>query len=209
MTKASAWWTIGLVSLSMLGVIPAAHARNLAAEGFAQRLIDEGLSILRGDAVGPARRERFRAFITPHVEARKTALFTLGVYRRGASQQVLDDFAAVFRDYTIAIYEVRLDQYRHATMTVVGSIDATARDVIVNTRGDDPRLREPVSIGFRLTAVQDTFKIVDVQVAGIWLSVEQREQFTALLGQNGGNVTALTDELRKRTARIRAGVSDP
>lgn len=168
-----------------------------------------GLSILCDDAVGSARRERFRAFITPHVEARKTALFTLGVYRRGASQQVLDDFVAVFRDYTIAIYEVRLDQYRHATMTVVGSIDSTARDVIVNARGDDPSLREPVSIGFRLTPSQDTFKIVDVQVAGIWLSMEQREQFTALLGQNDGNVTALTDELRRRAARIRAGVPDP
>lgn len=179
-------------------------AANDAAERFAQRLIDEGFAILRDDSASTTlRRERFRAFIVQHIEARKTALFTLGVYRRGAPPEVLSAFVDTFRDYTIAIYEARLDDYRHATLKVVNSVENKPGDITVNTRGEDPSLREPVSIAFRLTGIALPFKIVDVQVEGIWLSMEQREQFTSLLGQNGGDIAALTVELKKRTERIR------
>ena len=37
--------------------------------------------------------------------------------------------------------------------------------------------------------------MVDVAVAGVWLSLEQRDQFTAFLGQNNGNVRALIAHL--------------
>ena len=37
--------------------------------------------------------------------------------------------------------------------------------------------------------------LVDVSVSGIWLSLEERDQFTAFLGQNGGNIRTLIAHL--------------
>jgi len=36
---------------------------------------------------------------------------------------------------------------------------------------------------------------VDFSVAGIWLAIEERDQFTAFLGQNGGNISTLIGHL--------------
>jgi ABC-type transporter MlaC component len=66
-------------------------------------------------------------------------------------------------------------------------------------------LREPLRIAFRLAGANGAYKIVDVQVAGIWLSVEQREQFASALSQNRGDIGSLTAQLRDRAARLRNG----
>ena len=37
--------------------------------------------------------------------------------------------------------------------------------------------------------------VVDFSVAGIWLALEERDQFTAFLGQNNGNIPTLVAHL--------------
>ena len=44
---------------------------------------------------------------------------------------------------------------------------------------------------------------MDVGFAGIWLAVTQRDDFTAFLASNKGDVAALTDYLATRAKAIR------
>jgi phospholipid transport system substrate-binding protein len=44
-----------------------------------------------------------------------------------------------------------------------------------------------------------------MQVEGIWLALSQRSDFTAFLQQHGGNVKALTDDLKRQAAQVNAG----
>lgn len=195
------------IVLLTVGAVAAVAAE--AAEAWAQRTIDQGFAILRDDTGGTAgRRARFHAFIVNHVEARKSAMFALGVYRKGADPAVLEDYAAVFSDYSIEIYESRLENYKDATLTVKGSIENKPGDVTVNTLGASPKFREPVRIAFRLQGGGGAFKITDIQVEGIWLSIELRDEFNALLGANGGDIRALTRTLVARTNNLRAGNSE-
>ena len=64
---------------------------------------------------------------------------------------------------------------------------------------------EPLRIAFRLSGEAGAYKIVDVQVEGIWLSVEQRDQFASVLSQNRGDIASLTASLKDRTIRLRGG----
>ena len=194
-----------LLALSAATIVGAAED----AESWAKRTIDQGFAILRDNSGGDeGRRAGFRTFIADHVEARKSALFALGVYRRGANPAVLEEYAAVFTDYSIEIYESRLSDYKDATLTVTGSIENKPGDITVNTRGEAPKLREPVRIAFRLQSDGGTYKITDIQVEGIWLSIELRDEFNALLGANGGDIQALTRTLIARTNNLRAGSSE-
>jgi phospholipid transport system substrate-binding protein len=201
-------WQRGLAALVV--VIWAAYASpsqsaSNTAEQFAKQLIDQGFAILRDESLEKqVRRDKFHTFILRHVDARRTALFTLGVYRRSASPEVLERFVSAFAEYSTAIYESRLEQYKSATMTVVSSLENKPGDITVMTSAQDATLREPLMVGFRLAAGSGTYKIIDVQAAGIWLSVEQREQFGSLLSRNNGDVAALTDEIARRTGDIRA-----
>lgn len=187
-----------------------AAAANEGAENFAKRTIDSGFSILRDEnATSADRQERFRTFILQYVDARKSGMFALGVYRRNADAAVLDAYAAAFTEYTIEIYESRLENYKNATLTVIGSLENKPGDTTVNTLGSAPGLREPVRIAFRLFATNDSYKITDIQVEGIWLSVELRDEFAALLAGNGGDIAALTRTMIERTGKMRADATPP
>lgn len=200
-------WLMSWFALLIAAVAAVAAAED--AETWAKRTIDQGFAILSDDSGGAvARRARFHAFIVDRVETRKSALFALGVYRKGAAPAVLDEYAAVFGSYSIELYESRLENYKDATLTVTGSIENKPGDVTVNTLGASPKFREPVRIAFRLQAGNGTFKITDIQVEGIWLSIELRDEFNALLGANGGDIRALNRTLVARTKNLRSGNSE-
>ena len=39
--------------------------------------------------------------------------------------------------------------------------------------------------------------MIDFSVAGIWLAIEERDQFSAFLGQNNGSIPTLISHLRE------------
>ena len=54
----------------------------------------------------------------------------------------------------------------------------------------------PIEIDFRVRTDGAKPVLVDLGVAGVWLALAQRDQFTAVLGQNNGDIKALTAHLR-------------
>jgi phospholipid transport system substrate-binding protein len=185
----------------MIAAAPAYAAAD--AEQYAQRVIDEGLAILR-DTTRADRRARFHTFILGHLDSDKGAIFALGQYRRGANAQVLERYLAAFREYCTILYESRMDDYRDTKVTVTGSNQNRPNDVTVLARATGPGLRDPVGVAFRLLGGNGNFKLVDIQVVGIWLSIELRDEFAAILGRNGGNIDALTSTLIERTRTMQA-----
>jgi phospholipid transport system substrate-binding protein len=194
-----------LLAILTLATAPTAFA-NPDAEAFTQRLVDQGVGILRNTS-DPSRRAKFRDFITQYADVRKTAMFTLGNYRRSSNDTDVEAFVQAFKDYATAVYESRLDQYKGQTLKVVGSIDNKPGDCTVNTIVVDPNAQEPLRVGFRLLGGGGNYRFVDVQVAGIWLSVDQRDQFAAFLSQHGGSVPSLTAHLSTQTQQITSGMA--
>ncbi len=176
------------------------------ARAFTQTLIDKGFAILRDTRMDKTSRVAgFNAFVVQHMDARKTALFTLGNYRRGAPEGVVEPFVEAFTAYSTAIYGTHLVDYAASTLRVTGDVSNKPGDVTVMTVAEGGTLREPLRIAFRLTTDGSEYKIVDVQVSGIWLSVEQRDQFASVLSQNRGDIASLTASLKDRASRLRAG----
>jgi len=201
--------SFALARRAVLGLIAAVlsftavQAGNPDAEAFAQRLADEGVAILR-DTADPNRRAKFRDFVTQYADARRTALFTLGAYARTTSDSDKEAFIVAFKEYATAVYESRLDQYRGQTLKVTGSIENKPGDITVTTVIVDPNARQPIRVAFRLLGGNGSYRFVDIQVEGIWLSIDQRDQFGAFLSQNGGSVPALTAHLNRQTQQIMA-----
>jgi ABC-type transporter MlaC component len=200
----SSWFAAVVVAIVSTFAAPA--SADDGARAYTQTMIDNGFAILRDTRMGKAERvNRFTAYIVEHMDARKTALFTLGNYRRGAADGVVEPFVAAFTAYSTAIYGAHLVDYAGATVRVTGDVANKPGDVTVVTVAEGGPLREPLRIAFRLIAEGGRHKIVDVQVSGIWLSVEQRDQFASALAQNRGDIAALTASLKDRTSRLRAG----
>lgn len=184
--------------------ITAAQAATTPSQ-FVQTAVDEGVSILT-DKASPDRTERFRQFMLKLVEERRIALFTLGTYRKQASEGDVNAFVDAFTEYAIAVYESRLTQYSGQSLKVTDVTERSATDYIVTTvvQGDTGG-GNPIQVGFRLNKTGEDFSVVDIQVVGIWLAIDQQGQFSSFLKSNDGSVPALTDHLRKQTEKIRSG----
>lgn len=182
--------------------IPA--SANPDAQAFTQRLIDQGVQILKNTA-DPQRKPKFREFITQYADVRKTARFTLGNYARTAAPADVDVFVEAFKNYAIAIYETQLDKYKGESLKVVGSIENKPGDYIVKTVVQGGNAADAMRIDFRMSGGSGAYKFYDISVEGAWLGISQQEQFKSFLEQNRGSVPALTADLNARTQRILAG----
>ncbi len=189
--------------VAMLAVQPA--AADAAAEKHMQGVIDQGFTILKDKNGGEAQRKaRFHDFVVANIDTEKTGLFALGQYRRDASPGDLGPYAIAFRDYVTAVYEARLSERSEQSLKVIGSLDNKAGDVTVNAQANDPNATDPIKIAFRLNGANGSYKVVDVQAAGVWLSIEQRDAFNTFLSKNKGDIKALTADLTARAQKIRS-----
>src|SRR5258706_4094842 len=94
-----------LSAMAGIAAAPAAFAANQDAEAFTQRVIDEGISILRTNGHGEdPRHTKFHSFIVKYADASTADMFTLGPYRRCASKADHASFVAAFRVYEFALY---------------------------------------------------------------------------------------------------------
>jgi phospholipid transport system substrate-binding protein len=191
---------LAIVGIALLFAMRPAQAAA-DAEAYVQSIIDEGFKLL--DAGGSAgHNPKFHTFVLQHVDAEKSALFALGQYRRGANETVLKPYVEAFRDYATANYEMRLEERKAEKLKVTGSRENKPGDVTVEAE-TAPATGKPVKIAFRLNGKDGAYKVVDVQAAGAWLSVEQRDQFTAYLSKHNGDINALTQHLIEQTKQMR------
>lgn len=190
--------------------LPAARAAT-PAETYVSENIDKGLQILKNKQISSTQRaEQFQAFLEGLTDVNRIGRFTLGAARRAASPEDVSAFDAAFRNYAAAVYQSRLAQYSGQTLKVTGSTERQPGDYVVATQLVDPAKSsdtQPLEVDFRVLNEKTRLVVVDVAIAGVWLSIEERDQFSAFLGQHNGSIPALVSHLNQLTAQYKSGNS--
>jgi ABC-type transporter MlaC component len=199
--------TFFVLALLIAGLSPAS-AGDRNAEQFVNTLMQQASMVLRDNSGGEAIRSfRLHQLVLQNLDARKAALFALGPYQRQLDPRIVEDYVSAFTDYVTAVYEARLRTFRAFDFKIVTSMDAGQGDSTVITQARPPaefRGRPPIDIWLRLSRDTGQYKIADVQIAGIWVSLYQREDFARRLSANA-DVRALTSYLTYQAAQIKAG----
>ena len=189
---------LGLVLAVPLLATPADAAGN-PAEQYVADNIHKGLEILNNKGLSAEqRRAQFEQFLLGLTDMKRIAVFTLGNYRRSASPADLEAFDSAFQNYAVAVYQSYFSKYAGQSLKVTNSTERAPGDTIVATALVDPNDHSgqpPLEVDFRVRTDTGKPVVTDVSVAGIWLALEERDQFTAFLGQNGGNVRTLISHL--------------
>ena len=181
---------------------PAAAANE--AESFVDENIRKGLDILRDKKLSTTqRRDQFETLLLGLVDVRRIGLFTLGQYRRTAPPEDVEAFLNAFKNYATAAYQSYFSRYTNQALKVTGSTQRSPTDYIVQTLLIDPNSsQQPSEVDFRVRTDTGKPVLVDVAYQGIWLSLEERDQFVAFLGQNNGNVRTLIAHLSELAVNL-------
>ena len=189
--------------LSPVLTVGPAMAANVA-ETFVDENIRKGLDILKDKKLTTTqRRDQFETLLLGLVDVRRIGLFTLGQYRRTAPPEDVEAFLNAFKNYATAAYQSYFAKYTNQTLKVTGSTQRNPTDFIVQTLLIDPNSsQQPSEVDFRVRTDTGKPVLVDVAYQGIWLSLEERDQFVAFLGQNNGNVRTLIAHLSELAVNL-------
>lgn len=144
---------------------------------------DEGA--LRGDISAVNR--IVDQYVLPYVDFQRTTRLAAGKYWREATPQQRETLADAFRGTLIRTYSGALSQVDNTTKVAMMPFrgDATKNDVVVRSRITPHRGAEPVQVDYRLNRAADGWIIYDLNVEGIWLIENYRNQFAQEIAKSG------------------------
>jgi phospholipid transport system substrate-binding protein len=197
--------TAGLLGLAAALSFPAA-AQTPAQDGarkFVDTLAEKAVAALTvKDISEKERAQRFRTLLTEGFDVPAIGRFALGKYWREASEPQKTEYLKLFETMIVATYASRFGEYSGETIKMN------------EARIDDPRLitvlsevvkpgNPPIRVDWRvLTDEGNKFRVVDVVVEGISMSLTQRNDFAAVIQRNGGTVDGLLVTLRDKTKQF-------
>jgi len=197
-----------LAFASLLGLATAAAQAKPDPNGppdqFVLAAANEALDVLKADGAVKAGNtarinEVVNAHILPYVDFQKTTRLAAGRYWRQASDQQKTALAEAFRGTLVRTYSGALT--RVTASTTVSTLpfrgDPKADDVVVRTLISQSN-GQPTGVDYRLEKTPQGWKIYDMNVEGIWLIENYRNQFAQQINQNGidGLIQALNQRNR-------------
>ena len=192
-------------SVLLASAMPAfADART---EAYVQKNASEVLKSLNNPDLSAAQRTAaFSGYMDKFTNLDAVSNFVIGKYSRRFTEAELTKYRKSFRAYALAVYEYQLDAYRGEAVVVKNSVDRSETDSIVNTvikRQDG----KDMEVRWRVQGKEGSYQVVDValNLDGnlIWLAIEQRAQFIALLDNNNGSADKLIKKIDSMTADLK------
>ena len=179
---------------------PAAEAPDKKVE----RLSAEVLARIKADPeIRSGNLDRVSQFvdemIMPAVDFTRMTALSVGRGWREATaeqrEQLVEQFRTLLlRTYSGALSEVRDQSIRMKPMRA----DPADKDVIVRSEVIGHGT-EPIQLDYRMRLTDDTWKIYDINVLGVWLVETYRNQFAPIVSQGG--IDGLIQSLRERNSR--------
>ena len=196
-----------LAFMLALGLSTAAQAKqtvdpNAAPNEFVQAVGNNALEVLRQEPAaqqGDLNRinQLVDEYVLPYVNLEKTTRLAAGRYWRQASAQQQKNLVEAFKGTLIRTYSGALSKVDEVSALQILPFrgDANADDVVVRSTISQ-RNGPAVGVDYRLEKTPQGWKIYDLNVEGIWLIQNYRNQFAQQINQNG--IDGLIDALNKQ-----------
>jgi phospholipid transport system substrate-binding protein len=195
---------LAIAATTLFLLVAAATPRSMAAQDPQQFVGQIGQQAIQslGPQVAPAQRAaHFRQLFSADFDVPGIGQFVLGRYWRSASPEQQQQFLQLFQEYIARTYSDRLREYGGQPFRVTGSRPNGAEIVVSSevTR----QAGQPVRMDWHLSDHGGNYKVEDVYVDGISMKVTHRDEFAAIIQNNGGHLDAAFAVLRQKLGMTR------
>ncbi|MGE3143794.1 MAG: phospholipid-binding protein MlaC [Hyphomonadaceae bacterium] len=170
-----------------------AHA-TAASEQFVRAIADNAFQL----STAGAEAEAFAALLARSADMPRVARVTLGRYGRTFSPDQRTRFEAALTLHLARVVRGALRNADPAGFRVLGSVDVRAGDALVATRLQR-RGGEPMTMRWRVIDTPAGARLVDIEYAGVFLAMQQAQDFAAVLDRANGNPEVLIARLSSPT----------
>ncbi|WP_273118374.1 MlaC/ttg2D family ABC transporter substrate-binding protein [Ferrovum myxofaciens] len=206
MKRWAVWQRVG-VAVTLAGWNLAVWAA-ITPESVISNTADEVVATLKKDkAIQNGDRARAYALIQdkvlPHFDFTRMTRLAMGKNWRQASPEQQQKLTEGFRDLLVRTYATSLSQYKNQELKVKGSDlydggnEATVHSVVIPSGGPI------VPIDYRMEKLGDDWKVFDIQVDGVSLVTNYRNEFSDIVRNHGidGLIQAMADKSKQAESK--------
>ena len=180
-----------------------ANGGNSQAGEFILKLAERAVTGLTKPGVTAEERDqRFRDLFHEGFDVPAIARFALGRYWRMANEEERREYLKLFEELIVQTYAHRFTSYSGERLRVVTTRAASDGEHVVTTEVIR-NAGAPIKVDWRVFKKDSSFKIYDIVVEGVSMSITQRDDFSALIQRQGGKVAGLNAALRDKIAQTK------
>ncbi|MSO80154.1 MAG: ABC transporter substrate-binding protein [Alphaproteobacteria bacterium] len=197
---------LAVAFLFVVSAAPAGAAQGVyvdQSESFVRTLAEQAIgTLVAKDLSVDQRQQKFRSMLRNAFALPGIARFVIGRYWRSADDKQRDEYLVLFEAVIVNTWADRFLDYSGHKFEVKDAIDASGPEdkeksaIVRSVLYTDQNT--PVRVEWRVANAGEVYKIVDVVVEGVSMANTQRDEFSTVIRNNGGNVEGLLVELRRR-----------
>ena len=192
--------SLALIGLMSLAANASAAGPQAAAETLVRQISVEVIDTVRSDkAIQAGDISGVFALVDgkvmPHVNFEVMTRSAVGPQWRGASAEQRSKLQTEFKTLLVRVYSGAISQLREHTVEITKTLPIAGSTQVV-VQSEVRSKGEPIKLDYRLDKAGDAaWKIIDVNVGGLWLVQNYRSQFAQELTKGGidGLITALVE----------------
>jgi len=179
----------------IVGAARPVSAAVAPAEGYVGKIADDVMSLANSGDSGPALRDKFISVLNRYVNLPSIANVALGPYRKELPPGKKDEFYTLFGNYAAALFVNYVDDFKGSDLKIIstskeGKFITIASEIERSGGGSEP-------VKWRLVPADGGYKISDINVKGVWLTIATKKRFNDVLNRSKGDFEPLFAELRQ------------
>ncbi|HUR43199.1 MAG TPA: ABC transporter substrate-binding protein [Aestuariivirga sp.] len=185
---------LGLSLVGLFSPATVAWAAGSAAENYVRGIAEDVMALANSGQSGSGLRNRFATLLNRYINLRGVANYALGSYQNKLPGSKRSEFYRLVSNYAAGLFVFYVKDFRGSDLDIISS-STQGNFIIINSvikgNGGGEQVR------WRLSQTGNGFRVSDVNVKGVWLTIAMKDRFNRVLRQSNGDFEALFKSLRE------------
>ena len=182
----------GLALAAMFGMAAPARA-STGAEDYVTSIARDVMQLANTGEKGPALRARFASLMNRYINLKSIADYALGPYGKKLPAGDRAQFYDLVSNYAAALFVYYVEDFRGTELEIISTTKQGKFTVIQSAiKGSGGREQ----VRWRLSPTDGGFRVSDVNIKGVWLTISMKDRFSKVLKSSKGDFDPLFAELK-------------
>tara|TARA_B110000483_G_scaffold115299_1_gene139929 strand:+ start:116 stop:712 length:597 start_codon:yes stop_codon:yes gene_type:complete len=190
--------TLTIISFLIIFFSNIGKVYSIESDIFVQSTVNRAAETLGGNLTKKERVEKLKEIASETVDINGIGYYTLGVYRKGISDEEMIEYKFLFEKYFLKSFASRLAEYSNPEIEVISKKRINENYTMVSSILVSTEQRPEVKIDWRIyTKNPENLKIRDLIIEGLSLARTQKEEFSSIIQSSDGDINALFFNLKE------------
>ena len=181
-----------------INILSINHSYSIEPDIFVQSTVNRASEALNEKYSKEEKIKKLMQIASETVDVNGIGFYTLGSYRKTISQNEINQYQILFKQYFLKSFSSRLAEYSNPEIEVVSKKKLNQNYTIVSSILVGTEQRPEVKIDWRVyTKNQESPLIRDLIIEGLSLARTQKEEFSSIIQSNDGDINALFSIIKK------------